>query len=84
MKPRQTRKRVAQGSILTPGTTASASAQLVTIEKPIYGGSFLARVDGKAIFVPLTLPGEQARIRIVEDREKRGYATHDNCEHENK
>ncbi|MGB6742341.1 MAG: 23S rRNA (uracil(1939)-C(5))-methyltransferase RlmD [Terracidiphilus sp.] len=47
--------------------------QLVQIEKPIYGGAFLARVEGKAVFVPLTLPGEQARIRIVED--KRGYAS---------
>jgi 23S rRNA (uracil1939-C5)-methyltransferase len=45
----------------------------VQIEKPIYGGAFLARVEGKAVFVPLTLPGEQARIRIVED--KRAYAT---------
>jgi 23S rRNA (uracil1939-C5)-methyltransferase len=45
----------------------------VSIEKPIYGGAFLARVAGKAVFVPLTLPGEQARIRIVED--KRGYAS---------
>ena len=43
------------------------------IEKPIYGGSFLARVEGKATFVPLTLPGEQARVRIVE--EKKSYAT---------
>ena len=47
--------------------------QLVRIEKPIYGGAFLARVEGKAVFVPLTLPGEQARVRFVE--EKRGYAT---------
>jgi 23S rRNA (uracil1939-C5)-methyltransferase len=47
-------------------------SELVQIEKPIYGGAFLARVDGKATFVPLTLPGEQARVRIVE--EKRGYA----------
>jgi len=46
---------------------------LVQIEKPIYGGSFLARVDGKATFVPLTVPGEEARVRIVE--EKRSYAT---------
>lgn len=46
----------------------SATAPLVHIEKPIYGGSFLARVDGKAIFVPLVLPGEQARIRLVESR----------------
>jgi 23S rRNA (uracil1939-C5)-methyltransferase len=45
----------------------------VTIEKPIYGGACLARIEGKAIFVPLTLPGEQARIRIIDD--KRGYAT---------
>jgi 23S rRNA (uracil1939-C5)-methyltransferase len=46
---------------------------LVQIEKPVYGGASLARVEGKAVFVPLALPGEQARIRIVE--EKRGYAT---------
>ncbi|MDE3188572.1 MAG: 23S rRNA (uracil(1939)-C(5))-methyltransferase RlmD [Acidobacteriota bacterium] len=52
--------------------TAPAT-QLVQIEKPVYGGAFLARIEGKAVFVPLTLPGEQARVRIVED--KRGYAT---------
>ena len=46
--------------------------RLLTIEKPIYGGAFLARDEGKAVFVPLTLPGEQARVRIVED--KRGHA----------
>jgi len=50
-----------------------APAQLVQIEKPIYGGAFLARIEGKAVFVPLALPGEQARIRIVAG--KRGYAT---------
>jgi 23S rRNA (uracil1939-C5)-methyltransferase len=47
--------------------------QLLQIEKPIYGGSFLAHVDGKAVFVPLALPGEQVRARVTE--EKRGYAT---------
>jgi 23S rRNA (uracil1939-C5)-methyltransferase len=47
--------------------------QLVEIEKPIYGGAFLARLEGKAVFVPLALPGEQARARITES--KRGYAT---------
>jgi 23S rRNA (uracil1939-C5)-methyltransferase len=59
---------------LRPGIGPSVSNLSVTIEKPIYGGSFLARVDGKAVFVPLTLPGEQARVRIMEDKEKRGYA----------
>jgi len=51
----------------------AAVVQLVQIEKPIYGGAFLARVEGKAVFVPLALPGEQARVRVTE--EKRGYAT---------
>ena len=46
---------------------------LVQIEKPIYGGAFLARLEGKATFVPLVPPGEEVRIRIVED--KRSYAT---------
>ncbi len=52
--------------------TAQAS-QLVQIEKPVYGGAFLARVAGKAVFVPLTLPGEQVQVRITQD--KRGYST---------
>lgn len=47
--------------------------QLVRIEKPIYGGAFLARLQGKAVFVPLALPGEEARIRIADN--KKGYAT---------
>ena len=48
-------------------------AEPVAIEKPIYGGAFLARVDGKAVFVPLTLPGEQVLIHVTDD--KGGYAT---------
>lgn len=43
------------------------------IEKAIYGGAGLARIDGKAVFVPFTLPGEEVEARIAED--KRGYAT---------
>lgn len=47
-------------------------AALVQIEKPIYGGAFLARMEGKAVFVPLALPGERARVLVTQ--EKRGYA----------
>jgi 23S rRNA (uracil1939-C5)-methyltransferase len=47
--------------------------QVIEIDKPVYGGSFLARAEGKAIFVPFTLPGEQARIRITQS--KSGYST---------
>ena len=56
-----------------PARLVQIEKPVVQIEKPIYGGAFLARVEGQATFVPLTLPGEQARVRIVE--EKRGYAT---------
>jgi len=66
----------AEGRNRVSSQTAPAqpnAPQLVDIQKPIYGGAFLARLNGKAVFVPLTLPGEQATIRIVEDR--RGYAT---------
>jgi 23S rRNA (uracil1939-C5)-methyltransferase len=51
---------------------APSPAVLVEIEKPIYGGAFLARHEGKAVFVPLTLPGEQTRVRVVESR--KGWA----------
>jgi len=61
------------GKAVPARAAGSASSQLVQIEKPIYGGAFLARIEGKAVFVPLALPGEQARVRIVDD--KRGYAT---------
>ncbi|MGB9409223.1 MAG: 23S rRNA (uracil(1939)-C(5))-methyltransferase RlmD [Terracidiphilus sp.] len=57
----------------TPPAKQSAEPLLVEIEKPIYGGAFLARVEGKAVFVPLALPGEQARVRITQS--KPGYAT---------
>ncbi len=53
--------------------TSAAPQVLVEIEKPVYGGAFLARHEGKAIFVPLALPGEQVRIRITDN--KSGYAT---------
>ncbi len=38
------------------------------IEKPIYGGSGLARHEGKAIFAPFTLPDELVEARIVQDK----------------
>ncbi|MGB0125830.1 MAG: 23S rRNA (uracil(1939)-C(5))-methyltransferase RlmD [Silvibacterium sp.] len=37
------------------------------IEKLIYGGAGLARHEGKAIFVPFTLPGELVEARITQD-----------------
>jgi len=38
------------------------------IEKAVYGGAGLARDDGRAVFVPFTLPGEVVEAHLVEDR----------------
>lgn len=38
------------------------------IEKLIFGGSGLAHHNGKAVFVPMTLPGEVADVEIVRDK----------------
>ncbi len=38
------------------------------IEKSIYGGAGLARAEGKAVFVPFTLPGESVEAQIANDR----------------
>ena len=37
------------------------------IDKCIYGGAGLARVDGKAVFIPFTLPGELVEAEITKD-----------------
>jgi 23S rRNA (uracil1939-C5)-methyltransferase len=58
---------------MKPPKSQPAQSQPVEITKPIYGGAFLARVDGKAIFVPLTLPGEKVCIRVTQS--KSGYST---------
>jgi 23S rRNA (uracil1939-C5)-methyltransferase len=69
MKPHTKRTAPAQ-----PVTGHDLSApQLVQMDKPVYGGSFLTRVEGKAVFVPLVLPGEEVRIRV--SQQKHSYTT---------
>ena len=58
---------------MKPPATEPAASQFVEIGKPVYGGAFLARLEGKAVFVPLALPGEQARVRITQS--KPGFST---------
>ena len=61
----------AQPLLHEPAMTAS-NTQLVQIEKPVYGGAFLARVEGKAVLCRSLCRAREARVRMVE--EKRGYA----------
>jgi 23S rRNA (uracil1939-C5)-methyltransferase len=45
----------------------------IKLEKLTYGGDALGRLpDGRAVFVPFGLPGEEVRLRLVD--EKRGHA----------
>jgi 23S rRNA (uracil1939-C5)-methyltransferase len=72
-QPAGAERRIAAAGVargLNPPT--ASKSKLVEIEKPVYGGAFLARLEGKAVFVPLTLPGEQARVRITQS--KPGFA----------
>ncbi len=71
--PRRIAVRQASASPDSESRPGAPGSLLVQIEKPIYGGNFLARDEGKALFVPLVLPGEQALVRVLE--EKKGYAT---------
>jgi 23S rRNA (uracil1939-C5)-methyltransferase len=38
---------------------------VVTIEKLVYGGKGLARINGQVIFIPFTLPGEKVHVQIT-------------------
>ena len=40
----------------------------VEIEKLVYGGDGLARLDGRTALIPFTLPGEQLRAEVVRER----------------
>lgn len=45
----------------------------VTLEKMTYGGDAMGRLpDGRAVFVPFGLPGEQVQVQVLED--KPGFA----------
>jgi 23S rRNA (uracil1939-C5)-methyltransferase len=46
---------------------------IVNLTTHTYGGETLGRLpDGRAVFVPFAMPGEEVRIRLID--EKRGYA----------
>ena len=44
--------------------------KIVTIERLAFGGEGVGRVDGKVVFVPLTVPGDRVKVRIVSDHRR--------------
>jgi 23S rRNA (uracil1939-C5)-methyltransferase len=50
----------------------------LTIEKMVYGGEGLARLpDGKAVFVPFVLPGEEVAATVAQEKSSFARATPD-------
>lgn len=47
---------------------------IIIAEKMVAGGSCLAKIDGKAVFVPGLLPGERADIEIIRDKKDYAFA----------
>jgi 23S rRNA (uracil1939-C5)-methyltransferase len=60
-----------------PLPDTESERQRVTIEKLIYGGDALARIDRQAVFIPLALPGEEVEVRTSPGKGKvlRGFDT---------
>ncbi|MBS3940295.1 MAG: class I SAM-dependent RNA methyltransferase [Actinobacteria bacterium] len=44
--------------------------QTVTVDGFTHGGEGVARLEGKAVFVPGALPGETVTLRVVDDRKR--------------
>ena len=40
----------------------------VTVEKLVYGGDGLARLDGRVVFAPFVLPGEKIRVKAEQEK----------------
>lgn len=55
----------------TPQDTEPVELTL-RVDKLVTGGAGLARHEGRTVFVPLTAPGDEARVRIVKAR--KGFA----------
>ncbi len=60
-----------------PDRQATTEPLALEIEKLVYGGMGLGRHEGKVVFVPFTVPGDLAEVRIVERKKNfsRGEAT---------
>ena len=73
MKPRKRKSAPTRPGAPQGPAPQAPQPELVEITKPVYGGQFLAHREGKAVFVPLALPGEQVLIRVTQS--KSGYST---------
>jgi tRNA/tmRNA/rRNA uracil-C5-methylase (TrmA/RlmC/RlmD family) len=55
---------------MSPRTPLSDEPRTARIDGFTHGGEGVARVEGKAVFVADTLPGEEVVLRVVDDRKR--------------
>jgi tRNA/tmRNA/rRNA uracil-C5-methylase (TrmA/RlmC/RlmD family) len=55
---------------MSPKLPLSREVQPATIDGFTHGGEGVARLEGKAVFVAGTLPGERVMLRVVDDRKR--------------
>jgi 23S rRNA (uracil1939-C5)-methyltransferase len=48
---------------------------IIKLEKAVYGGGCLGYLEGRAVFVPYSLPGETVEIEITERKKNYAYGT---------
>lgn len=51
-----------------PRTRLSRDPTDAVVDGFTHGGEGVVRIEGKAVFVPGTIPGERVRVRVVDDR----------------
>jgi 23S rRNA (uracil1939-C5)-methyltransferase len=58
------------GSMVPWGASVRGGADLfeVTVEKLVYGGDGLARLDGRVVLAPFVLPGERVRVDPIDEK----------------
>lgn len=43
------------------------STEIITTEKMAFGGDCIAKINGKTVFVPYSIPGEKLEVEIIKD-----------------
>jgi 23S rRNA (uracil1939-C5)-methyltransferase len=56
------------------GTNMSDNTFELTLDEMAHGGSAIGRHEGRAIFVPYTIPGERIVARLTDDRTRYAFA----------
>src|SRR5262245_57395241 len=54
--------------VVETGEISIVSNFEVTVEKLVYGGDGLARINGRVVFAPFVLPGERIRARAEQEK----------------